>query len=187
MNTASRIEDANKTLGTRFLVSEVLFDHVPQAPVEVRRAQAVLKGKRGTFQLVEALGFAAPDPALLVQSTIDVLLRHQARFTKDLYRRLFALVPDAARFFRGDLENQGRMLSHMLEFLVHAMSRPDTMTLGIRDLGRRHDDYGVTPEHYPAFREAFLEAARGILADRLTPQVEKAWADTIDMIIKAMR
>jgi adenylate cyclase len=187
MNTASRIEAANKTLGTRFLVSEVLFNHVPQAPVEGRRAQAVLKGTRGTFQLVEAIGFAAPDSALLVQSTVGVLLRHQTRFTKDLYRRLFAMAPAAEGLFRGDLEGQGLMLSHMLQFLVHAMSRPDTMTLGLRDLGRRHDDYGVTPEHYPAFRQAFLESARGILGDRLTPQVEKAWADTIDMIIKAMR
>ena len=97
MNTASRIEDANKTLGTRFLVSEVLFNHVPQAPVEGRRAQAVLKGMRGTFQLVEAIGFAAPDSALLVQSTVGVLLRHQTRFTKDLYRRLFAMAPAGRR------------------------------------------------------------------------------------------
>ncbi len=83
MNLASRIEGANKTLGTRFLMSEVLYNHVPQAPVEVRRAQAVLKGKRGTFQLVEAIGFAAPDSALLVQSTIGVLLQHQKRFTQE--------------------------------------------------------------------------------------------------------
>ena len=39
MNIASRIQDTNKALGTKFLVSEVLFDHVPQAPVQVRRAQ----------------------------------------------------------------------------------------------------------------------------------------------------
>lgn len=37
INVASRIEDANKTLGTRFLMSEALFHQVPQAPVKVRR------------------------------------------------------------------------------------------------------------------------------------------------------
>jgi class 3 adenylate cyclase/hemoglobin-like flavoprotein len=187
INVASRIEDANKTLGTRFLMSEALFHQVPQAPVKVRRTQAVLKGKHGAFQLVEVIGFAAPDAALLVQSTIGVLLQHQKRFTQELYRRLFALAPGAEELFRGDMESQGQMLSHMMQFLVHAMSRPEIMTLGLRDLGRRHDGYGVAAEYYPAFRQAFLESARGVLGERYTPQVEKAWADTIDMIIESMR
>jgi hemoglobin-like flavoprotein len=67
------------------------------------------------------------------------------------------------------------------------MSRPEIMTLGLHDLGRRHDGYGVAAEYYPAFRQAFLESARGVLGERHTPQVEKAWADTIDMIIASMR
>jgi class 3 adenylate cyclase/hemoglobin-like flavoprotein len=186
MNIASRIQDANKTLGTRFLMSEALFNQVPQAPVQVRKTQAVLKGKHGAFQLVEVVGFAAPDCALLVQSTIGVLLQHQKRFTQDLYRRLFALAPSAEGLFRGDMESQGQMLAHMMQFLVHAMSRPEFMTLGLRDLGRQHDGYGVAAEYYPAFRQSFLESAREVLGDRHTPQVEKAWADTIDMIIASM-
>jgi class 3 adenylate cyclase len=82
INVASRIQDANKTLGTRFLMSEALFDQVLQPPVDARRTQAVLKGKDGAFQLVEAVAFASPDSALLVQSTIGALLQHQARFTR---------------------------------------------------------------------------------------------------------
>ena len=186
MNLASRIEGANKTLGTRFLVSEALFDQVSPAAVDVRQAEAALKGKDGTAKLVEVIGFTAPDAALLVQSTIGVLLRHRQRFTQDLYRRLFASAPAARALFRGDMESQGQMLSHMIQFLVHAMSRPDTMTLGLRDLGRRHDGYGVAAEYYPAFREAFLGAARTTLGEKHTPEVERAWADTIDMIIAAM-
>jgi class 3 adenylate cyclase/hemoglobin-like flavoprotein len=186
INIASRIEDANKTLGTRFLMSEELFNQVPQAPVKTRRTQAVLKGRSGAFQLVEALGFAEPDSALLVQATIGVLLQHQQRFTQHLYRRLFELAPAAERLFHGDMQAQGQMLTHMVQFLVHAMSRPEIMTLGLRDLGRRHIGYGVAPEHYPAFRQAFLESARGVLGDRCTRQVEKAWADTIDRIVETM-
>lgn len=47
--------------------------------------------------------------------------------------------------------------------------------------------YGVAAEHYPAFRQTFLESERGILGERHTPQVKQAWADTIDMIIESMR
>jgi class 3 adenylate cyclase/hemoglobin-like flavoprotein len=187
VNVASRIQETNKALGTRFLVSAALFDQVPQAPVRVRKTQAVLKGRHGTFQLVEAIGFAAPDAALLVQSTIGVLMQRQKRFTQELYRRLFTLVPEARGLFRGDLESQGEMLSHMLQFLVYAMSRPETAAPGLRELGRRHDGYGVDPAYYPSFRRAFLEAARVMLGEKHSPQVESAWADTIDAIIASMR
>ena len=186
MNVASRIEGANKTLGNRFLASELLFNHVAQATVEGRRTQAALKGKRDTFKLVEVIGFAAPDPALLVQSTIGVLLQHQRQFTAHLYGRLFELDPGTQPLFRGNLETQGQMLSHMLQFLVYAMSRPETMMLGLRDLGRRHDAYGVGCGHYPAFRQAFLDSARVVLGEKFTPQVEMAWTETIDVIIQAM-
>ena len=187
INVASRIESTNKTLGTRFLMSEALFNQVPHAPVEVRRTQAMLKGKHGAFKLVEVIGFAEPDSALLVQCTIGVLLQQQKRFTQNLYRRLFELAPSAQARFHGNMEDQGQMLSHMIEFLVHAMSRPEIMTLGLQDLGQRHDRYGVRREHYPAFRQAFLDSARDVLGERHTPQVEKAWADTIDRSIATMR
>jgi hemoglobin-like flavoprotein len=94
--------------------------------------------------------------------------------------------PGAERLFRCDMESQSEMLSHMLQFLVYAMSRPETLRLGLRDLGRRHDGYGVASEYYPSFRQAFLESARVVLGEKHTPQVEKAWADTIDMIIESM-
>jgi class 3 adenylate cyclase/hemoglobin-like flavoprotein len=187
MNVASRIEGANKMLGTRFLVSEALFKQIPSAPVKTRAAQVVLKGKHGPVQLVEMMGFATPDPALLVQSTIEPLLQHQKRFTQHLYRRLFELAPEAQALFRGDMESQGQMLSHMLQVLVHAMSRPETMALGLRDLGRRHDGYGVASDHYAAFRRAFFDAAHATLGEKHTPEVDDAWAATIDMIIAAMR
>ena len=56
----------------------------------------------------------------------------------------------------------------------------------MRDLGRRHDGYGVAAEYYPAFRQAFLESARVILGEKHTPQVERAWADSLDTIILTM-
>lgn len=46
------------------------------------------------------------------------------------------------------------------------------MTLGLQDLGRRHAGYGVAAEHYPTGTHR---------------SVEKAWADTFDMIIESMR
>jgi hemoglobin-like flavoprotein len=84
------------------------------------------------------------------------------------------------------METQGQMLAHMLQFLVYAMGRPETMRLGLQSLGRRHTSYGVPPAYYPFFRQAFLEAMRVVLGDKHTPDIEKAWADTLEMIVRSM-
>jgi hypothetical protein len=76
----------NETLGTKFLASEYLFTQIRHAPVDGRKTQAVLKSKDGTFHLMEVLGFTAPDPALLVQQTVGILLQQQERFTDELYQ-----------------------------------------------------------------------------------------------------
>ncbi len=186
INLASRIEGMNKTLGTKFLVSEDLVSQIPHAPLEGRQTQAVLRGRGGAFNLMEVLGFSRPDPALIAQETVSILLQHQERFTDGLYRRLFAMAPSTQALFHSELKAQGRMLAHMLQFLVYAMSRPETMTLGLRDLGQRHAKLGVAAEQYPFFRQAFLDTAQEILAEKYTPQVEAAWAATIDTIINAM-
>ena len=143
VNIASRIQGVNKTLGTKFLVSEDLFTQILRAPIDGRKMQAVLKGKNGTFHLMEVLGFISPDPALLVQKTMGIILQQQGRFTDELYKRVFALAPAARTLFRGNLEIQGQMLAHTLQFLVYAMSRRENMALGLLDLGQRHAGYGV--------------------------------------------
>jgi class 3 adenylate cyclase/hemoglobin-like flavoprotein len=186
INIASRIQGMNKTLGTKFLVSEALFTQIPHAPVDGRQTQAILKGKDGTFKLMEVLGFTMPDPTLLVQETVGILLQQQERFTTELYQRLFTLAPAARTLFRGNLQSQGQMLAHMLQILVYAMSRPDSRALGLRDLGQRHVGYGVAADHYPILRQAFLDTVRVMLGEKHTPQVEKAWASTIDTISKVM-
>ena len=179
--------NANKTLGTRFLVSEVLFNQVPQALVEVRRAQAVLKGKLGTFPLVEAIGFAAPDSALLVQSTIGILFCNTKNGSRRISIRVcLQLLPRKSPLsWRHGEPGQDALRHAPISCARHESPRYHYARL-TRFLGRRHDGYGVAAEHYPAFRQAFLESARGIFGEKHTPQVEKAWADMIDMITKTM-
>jgi class 3 adenylate cyclase/hemoglobin-like flavoprotein len=186
INVASRVQAMNKSLGTRFLVSADLLNQIPCSTVEGKSTTAKLKGKHETFHLVEILGFKKPDPTLLVQETAGWILEQQNRFTDELYRRMFAIAPELKRLFHGDMQQQGQMVAHMLQVLVYAMSRPENMTLGLQALGQRHVDYGVSPEHYPVFRRAFLEALRVVLGEKCTLHVEEAWEVTIDAIIDVM-
>lgn len=186
INVASRVQAMNKSLGTRFLVSQDLLDRIPHATIDGKPTTARLKGKHDTFHLVEVVGFKKPDPMLLVQETSSCILEQQQRFTDELYRRMFTLAPELKQLFHGDMQQQGQMVAHMLQILVYAMSRPENMALGLQSLGQRHVDYGVAPEHYPVFRQAFLEALRVVLGARCTLHVEAAWEATIDGIIEVM-
>lgn len=56
VNTASRIEGANKQLGTRILASQALYERVAEFITIGRRAEMQLKGKTGTFDLFEVTG-----------------------------------------------------------------------------------------------------------------------------------
>jgi adenylate cyclase len=56
VNTASRIEGANKQVGTRVLASQDLYERVAEFITIGKKAQLQLKGKTGTFELYEVTG-----------------------------------------------------------------------------------------------------------------------------------
>ena len=100
--------------------------------------------------------------------------------------RLFTLAPEAKALFRGNMDAQRQALARMLESLVYGLSRPEHLALGLRDLGRRHAQYGVQPAHYGVLRQALLETLAVVLRERYTPAVKQAWASTLDMISHIM-
>ena len=187
VNVASRIEAMNRSLGTRFLASEELLARIPDAPVATgRRATVHLKGKSQPFPLVEVRGFASLDPMLVVQETVGALLERPDRFAGELYERMFALAPALRELFPAKLEQQGQMVTHMVQVLTYALSRPEHLELGLRDLGRRHVAYRVAPEHYGVFRQAFLDTVAAVLGPKHTAAIREAWSAIIDRIIERM-
>lgn len=63
VNLASRIEEANKTIGTRLLVSETVLAILAGSVRAGRAAEIPLKGKSGTFRLHEILAIDEAEPA----------------------------------------------------------------------------------------------------------------------------
>ena len=187
VNVASRIQSANKTLGTRLLISEEVRSRLPEGALRTGASTSVpLKGKSDEFTLFEVLGFADPDPSLVVQETLGSILDPEARFAEVFYRRLFELAPQVKSLFRGNMEKQGQMLGHMIEGVVYASSRPENLVLGLQSLGRQHAGYGVSREHYALVRRALLDTIQDVLGDKYAPDVARAWEVTIDSILHLM-
>lgn len=188
INVASRIQGANKEIGTRFLVSSEVKAQLPKDTLQLGKTDTLtLKGKKERFELSEVLGFTAPDAPQIIHATWKVLGAENAHFAKRFYERLFQACPHLSKLFTGDIETQAQMLTQMLETVIYATNRPENLILGLSDLGRRHEGYGVKSDHYEIVRDCLLDTIREVLGEeRYTPEVEDAWKSTINSLTRVM-
>ncbi len=187
MNVASRIQGQNKTLDTGILVSEFVLENLPEDFLKVGLKLMVnLKGKDNIIPVYEILGFTQPDIQLEVQATLDILLKNETQFAARFYDKVFTHHPELKKLFKNDMIEQGRLLTHMLGGIVYSLSRPEYLKLGLKSLGRQHEQYGVKKEHYPLVRVLLLETISEELGEACTPRVKDAWENAIDMIMAGM-
>jgi nitric oxide dioxygenase len=64
---------------------------------------------------------------------------------------------------------------NMLGMVVKGLTRLDDLIPTIEELGKRHVDYGVTEEMYPAVGEALLWTLEKGLSEAFTEEVRLAW------------
>ncbi|MCB0585017.1 MAG: 2Fe-2S iron-sulfur cluster binding domain-containing protein [Phaeodactylibacter sp.] len=187
-NVASRVQSANKDLQTTILATDNFLCQLPKDTAKVGKAERVqLKGKRGATQLFELAGFRKEDDLFLVQKTTGALFSDEGAFANEFYARLFAEAPEARGMFKGNMERQGYLMGHMLKGAIYALSRPKNVTLGFRELGRRHLEYGVREEHYLLVRKALIDTLKVRLKEHYSPRIRLAWERMFDLAFKFMQ
>ena len=104
---------------------------------------------------------------LLVQSSWKKVLPLKDALAELFYLKLFELDPGLRALFTGDLEQQGAKLMQMITAAVRALDRLDALLPVVRELGTRHEAYGVRDEHYAHGRHRAAVDARAGAARRL--------------------
>jgi hemoglobin-like flavoprotein len=92
------------------------------------------------------------------------------------YERLFTISPSFRPLFTHDMRIQGVKLMAMLAIIVYNLHQPGETLSAIRDLAKRHVEYGVKLADYDAVKDALLWTLEQVLAEDLTPEVCNAWA-----------
>lgn len=188
VNVASRIQDQNKALGTRLLISEDVLNNLPPNTLGLGKVSTVaLKGKDKPFTVCEVLGFSTLDLNLEVQATLDIILQNEERFADRFYAKVFSRAPEVRELFKKNMLEQGRMLTHMLGGIVYSLSRPEHLQMGLVSLGQQHERYGVKREHYPVVQQALLETIEEELGDAYTPAILEAWHRAIELVVSVMQ
>lgn len=128
-----------------------------------------------------------PEQIALVQDSFRKVVPIAATAADLFYDRLFAIAPEVRTLFPDDLKEQKRKLIAMLATAVTNLHQVDTIALAVADLGRRHDDYGVKPEHYEPVGAALLWTLEQGLGPDFTPPVREAWTGAYLLLAGVMQ
>ncbi len=93
------------------------------------------------------------------------------------HSRLYELDPTLRYMFRGDFKQQGRQFIETIQWLVNSLDRLEEVKPMIRELGRRHADFGVRDEHYPIICAALIWTLDGGLGASFTLETRQAWIE----------
>lgn len=187
VNTASRIEVANKLHGTHLLASEDLVAPILPSLEIGRSFEAELRGRSETVRLVEILGFLESDPVFLVQSTFERIAPTADAFSAEFYRRMFAQHPEIEPLFaRVEMSKMRLMLMRMIGVTVQGLHNLPKLLPELRALGMRHAGYGVRAEHFDFAEDALLHALAVHLGEAFLPEVRQGWCEVFGLIRRAM-
>ncbi|CAF0697975.1 globin family protein [Candidatus Methylacidithermus pantelleriae] len=103
------------------------------------------------------------------------------------YSVLFEMAPSVRPMFKTAISEQANKLMQAIGFVVKGMDRWDTVVPVLQDLGRRHVQYGVMPEHYDIVGEALLRTLEKGLGERFTPPVREAWTNAYQLVAGVMK
>jgi hemoglobin-like flavoprotein len=116
-----------------------------------------------------------PQQVALIQESWRKVLPISDTAAELFYSRLFTLDPSLKRLFKGELKPQGRKLMAMLNTVVYGLSDFGRLAPAVKELGQKHDGYGVQPAHYHTVGEALLWTLKQGLQDAFDEETELAW------------
>ena len=102
------------------------------------------------------------------------------------YGRLFELDPSLRPQFRTELGEQGKKLMQMLGFCVSKLDLLEELVPAVKELGRKHEGYGVEEEDYATVGAALLWTLEQGLGPAFTPEVKAAWTAVYELLAATM-
>jgi hemoglobin-like flavoprotein len=103
------------------------------------------------------------------------------------YSQLFIKNPSLRALFDTSMASQYNKLVEMLNFAVARVGKSNELQVTMRELGLRHQQYGVKPEHYAAVGSALIWTLQAALGNSWTNEVEAAWREFYKWLADSMQ
>jgi hemoglobin-like flavoprotein len=128
-----------------------------------------------------------PEQITLVQTSWQKVVPIKEKAAELFYGKLFEMDPTLKPLFKGDMVEQGRKLTTMLNTVVVKLNNLGDIVPAVQDLGRRHVKYGVKDAHYATVGGALLWTLGAGLGDAFTDEVKEAWTTAYTILSGAMK
>jgi hemoglobin-like flavoprotein len=128
-----------------------------------------------------------PGDKQLVQESFAKVVPIAEQAAALFYQNLFAQDPSLKPLFKGDMVEQGKKLMKMIATAVNGLDQLDAIVPAVQDLGRRHVQYGVTPQHYDTVGAALIQTLAQGLGPAFTPAVKEAWITVYGLLATTMK
>jgi hemoglobin-like flavoprotein len=102
------------------------------------------------------------------------------------YSKLFFERPALRRMFPVEMDAQYKKLVDMLNMIVARLDQLDELTEEIIAMAKRHEGYGVKPEHYAPVGEALMWTLKVGLSSEWNEELREAWAKCYGVLANAM-
>ncbi|WP_411827185.1 globin family protein [Luteolibacter sp. AS25] len=123
----------------------------------------------------------------LVQATWDQVVPIADTAAGLFYSKLFELDPSVKPLFaNSDMKEQGKKLMQMIGVAVKGLDNLGELVPAVAALGKRHNTYGVKPEHYETVGAALLDTLDKGLGEAFTPETKEAWTITYNTLAGVM-
>ena len=106
-----------------------------------------------------------------------------ARFYEELFKRDASIRSVHANT---DMSRQKPKLLAALKLVIANVRNPDELLPALREMGQRHESYGVTPAQYSVFADVLLSVLADIVGDKWTEQEQNAWTGALTMVAETM-
>jgi len=93
------------------------------------------------------------------------------------YSKLFYDNPELRKLFPQNMEGQYKKLIDMLSTIVARLEKLTDLKSDIADMGKRHVEYGVKPEHYSMVGRALIWTLQKALGEDWNDELKVAWVN----------
>jgi nitric oxide dioxygenase len=123
----------------------------------------------------------------LIKKSWGVIRKMDTAVIGDIfYSKLFFDNPKLRQMFPQNMEDQYRKFNDMLNTIVERLEKLDELKGDIVAMAKRHNDYGVKPQHYSMVGIALIWTLQKALTGHWNEDIRSAWVNCYSILSGTM-
>ncbi len=124
--------------------------------------------------------------ATRLRTSFQAIVPAAESFADNFYDRVFAAVPAVRAMFPAELTEQKKKLVATLAWVVENLEKGEELKARLRELGRRHEQYGAQPAHYPLVADAMISAMADVAGAAWNHDIAGDWRTALERVADIM-